>query len=85
VPAAHHGLTVYNTDCLEIASRRKIPLTTLDRELREAASAERVELLGVSRGGESKAPLLAKDARNGAPCQWEAPYFMDQPLCSQRC
>jgi hypothetical protein len=33
--------------CLpEIASRRKIALATLDRELRAAASAEEVELLG---------------------------------------
>jgi predicted nucleic acid-binding protein len=45
--AEHHGLTVYDAAYLEIASRRKIALATLDRQLRTAASSEKVELLGV--------------------------------------
>ena len=43
--AERHRLTVYDAAYLEIASRRKIPLATLDRELRAAASAERVQLV----------------------------------------
>src|SRR5579863_9522172 len=45
--AERHGLTVYDAAYLEIASRRKIPLATLDRELRAAAGDENVELLGL--------------------------------------
>ncbi len=45
--AEGHDLTVYDAAYLEIASRRRIPLATLDRELRGAASAEKVQLLGV--------------------------------------
>jgi predicted nucleic acid-binding protein len=45
--AERHGLTVYHAAYLEIASRRKIALATLDQQLREAASKERVALLGV--------------------------------------
>jgi predicted nucleic acid-binding protein len=45
--AERHRLTVYDASYLEIASRRKIPLATLDRELRAAANAERVQLLGI--------------------------------------
>jgi predicted nucleic acid-binding protein len=41
-----HGLTVYDAAYLEIASRRKIPLATLDRQLRAAAVNEGVQLLG---------------------------------------
>jgi len=44
--AERHGLTVYDAAYLEIASRRKIPLATLDRQLRAAAVSERVDLLG---------------------------------------
>ena len=41
-----HGLTVYDAAYLEIASRRKIPLATLDRQLRTAAASEGIQLLG---------------------------------------
>jgi len=44
--AERYRLTVYDAAYLEIASRRKIPLATLDRELRAAASEEKVRLLG---------------------------------------
>jgi predicted nucleic acid-binding protein len=44
--ADRHGLTVYDASYLEIASRRKIPLAALDRDLRSAAKAESVPLLG---------------------------------------
>ena len=45
--AERHGLTVYDAAYLEIACRRKIALATLDRQLRAAASVEKVQLLGV--------------------------------------
>jgi predicted nucleic acid-binding protein len=45
--AERHGLTVYDAAYLEIASRRKIPLATLDRQLRAAAASNGVELLGM--------------------------------------
>jgi predicted nucleic acid-binding protein len=45
--AARHRLTIYDAAYLELAVRRKIPLATLDRELRAAAANERVELLGM--------------------------------------
>ncbi len=41
-----HGLTVYDASYLELALRLAMPLATLDRDLRKAAVAERVELLG---------------------------------------
>jgi predicted nucleic acid-binding protein len=44
--AERHGLTVYDASYLEIASRRKIALATLDRQLRAAAANEGVQLLG---------------------------------------
>jgi predicted nucleic acid-binding protein len=44
--AERHGLTVYDAAYLEIASRRKIPLATLDRQLREAATSDGIQLLG---------------------------------------
>jgi predicted nucleic acid-binding protein len=47
VMAERHRLTVYDASYLEIAVRRKIPLATLDRDLRVAAQGEGVELLGV--------------------------------------
>jgi predicted nucleic acid-binding protein len=45
--AERHGLTVYDAAYLELAIRRKIPLATLDRELRAAAAKEGLELLGI--------------------------------------
>jgi predicted nucleic acid-binding protein len=45
--AERHGFTVYDAAYLKIASRRKIALATLDRELCTAASDEGVQLFGV--------------------------------------
>ena len=45
--AARHRLTLYDAAYLELALRRAIPLATLDVELRAAASAEGVKLLGL--------------------------------------
>lgn len=44
--AERHRLTLYGAVYLELALRRTIPLATLDLELRAAASAEGVKLLG---------------------------------------
>ena len=44
--AERHRLTVYDAAYLEIASRRKIPIATLDRDLRSAATNDGVQLLG---------------------------------------
>src|ERR1035437_7727546 len=44
--AERRKLTVYDAAYLELAQRRGLPLATLDKELREAASAEGVILLG---------------------------------------
>ncbi len=44
--AARHGLTQYDAAYLELALRRRLPLATLDRELRAAAEVHGVELLG---------------------------------------
>ncbi len=44
--AARHRLTLYDAAYLELAQRRGLPLATLDRELRHAAAAEGVVLLG---------------------------------------
>ncbi len=44
--AARHGLTLYDAAYLELALRRRLPLATLDRELRAAADVRGVELLG---------------------------------------
>lgn len=44
--AERHGLTVYDAAYLELALRRRLPLATLDNDLRSAASTEKVELLG---------------------------------------
>jgi predicted nucleic acid-binding protein len=44
--AERHGLTVYDAAYLEIASRRKIPLATLDLQLRAAAASDGIQLLG---------------------------------------
>jgi predicted nucleic acid-binding protein len=45
--AIRHRLTLYDAAYLELAQRRELPLATLDRELRTAAVAEGVSLLGV--------------------------------------
>jgi predicted nucleic acid-binding protein len=45
--AQRHNLTVYDASYIEIAHRRKIPLATLDRELRTSAENEGVKLLGM--------------------------------------
>jgi predicted nucleic acid-binding protein len=44
--ADQHKLTVYDAAYLELAQRRRLPLATLDTELRSAASAEDIDLLG---------------------------------------
>ena len=44
--AERHRLTVYDAAYLELALGRGLPLATLDRELRVAATAENVALLG---------------------------------------
>lgn len=44
--AQRHGLTVYDAAYLELAQRRALPLATLDIDLRRAAEAEKVPLLG---------------------------------------
>ena len=40
-----HGLSVYDAAYLELASRRRLPLATLDANLRKAAKAARVALV----------------------------------------
>ena len=45
--AARHRLTLYDAAYLELARRRCLPLATLDHELRAAATAEDVLLLGL--------------------------------------
>jgi predicted nucleic acid-binding protein len=45
--AEQFGLTVYDAAYLELAQRRQLPLATLDQDLRRAASAVAVELLGL--------------------------------------
>lgn len=45
--AERHRLTAYDAAYLELALRRGLPLATLDSELRVAATAERVPLLGI--------------------------------------
>jgi len=44
--AERHCLTLYDAAYLELALRRRLPLATLDGELRAAAMAEGVVLLG---------------------------------------
>jgi len=44
--AARHGLTMYDAAYLELALRRNLPLATLDEDLRRAARAEKVKVLG---------------------------------------
>jgi len=45
--AERHNLTSYDASYLELALRRSLPLATLDRQLRAAAAAESVSLLGL--------------------------------------
>jgi len=45
--AARHSLTLYDAAYLELARRADLPLATLDNELRAAALAEGVPLLGM--------------------------------------
>jgi predicted nucleic acid-binding protein len=45
--ADSHRLTLYDATYLELALRLSLPLATLDRELRTAAAAEGVDLLGL--------------------------------------
>jgi predicted nucleic acid-binding protein len=45
--AARHRLTLYDAAYLELARRLCLPLATLDNELRAAATAEDIVLLGV--------------------------------------
>jgi predicted nucleic acid-binding protein len=44
--AERHRLTLYDAAYLELALRRSLPLATLDRQLRVAATNEGVQLLG---------------------------------------
>ena len=43
--AACHGLTTYDASYVELAQRRRLPLATLDRKLREACAAAGVAVL----------------------------------------
>jgi predicted nucleic acid-binding protein len=45
--ADRYNLTVYDATYLELAKRLSLPLATLDRQLRTAAQAESVPLLGL--------------------------------------
>ncbi|MFY9728670.1 MAG: type II toxin-antitoxin system VapC family toxin [Bryobacteraceae bacterium] len=45
--AARYRLTLYDAAYLELARRRGLPLATLDQELRVAAAAEDIVLIGV--------------------------------------
>jgi predicted nucleic acid-binding protein len=45
--AIDRKLTVYDAAYLELAKRRRLPLATLDNDLRRAAAAEGVHLLGM--------------------------------------
>jgi predicted nucleic acid-binding protein len=44
--AGRHGLSVYDASYLELALRRRLPLASLHHELRAAAAAQGVEVLG---------------------------------------
>lgn len=46
--ALHHKLTVYDAVYLELAQRRRLPLASLDQDLRAAAMSTGVEVLGVA-------------------------------------
>ena len=45
--AERHQLTIYDATYLELAMRLSLPLATLDRDLRKAAQAENIPLLGL--------------------------------------
>jgi len=45
--AERHHLTLYDATYLELALRRNLPIATLDEDLRRAARAEKVRLLGL--------------------------------------
>ena len=45
--AIRHRLTLYDATYLELARRRSLPLATLDQDLRTAAAAEDIVLIGV--------------------------------------
>ena len=45
--AERHRLTLYDAAYLELALRRGLPLATLDNDLRAAAGAENIGLLGI--------------------------------------
>ena len=45
--AHRHQLTLHDAAYLELAHRRGFPLATLDRDLRSAATAQKVDLLGM--------------------------------------
>jgi predicted nucleic acid-binding protein len=45
--AEQHRLTLYDAAYLELALRRGLPLATLDSELRSAANAEKIVILGM--------------------------------------
>jgi len=49
--AERHHLTLYDAAYLELAQRLELPLATLDAELRNAASAAGVPLLGMAGDG----------------------------------
>jgi predicted nucleic acid-binding protein len=44
--AERHRLTIYDAAYLELALRLELPLATLDDDLRKAAKAEKIEVLG---------------------------------------
>jgi predicted nucleic acid-binding protein len=45
--AERHQLTLYDAAYLELALRRSLPLAALDEDLRRAARAEKMRLLGI--------------------------------------
>jgi predicted nucleic acid-binding protein len=45
--AERFRLTIYDAACLELTQRKRLPLASLDRELRAAGSALGVGLLGM--------------------------------------
>lgn len=46
--AQHFRLTIYDAAYLELAQRRQLPLASLDHDLRKAATASGVEVLGAA-------------------------------------
>jgi predicted nucleic acid-binding protein len=48
--AERFRLTIYDAAYLELAQRRRLPLASLDRELRVAATALGIEVLGSASG-----------------------------------